>query len=799
MSTLNGKTICRSLKLLNPTVRVYSNLWRNMGRKPGDETFKKSGIGQAQYLYSLSRRPKLRYLHEEKNNEGLLQKTCLYSRAQNENFGELIAADHKVPQWQLRISKQSPIRCRGTRFGNSMDPIISAQNKNFTWNRKKLAKVRGADAETQSPLRWQFPRTWQSLRRFILESLSVNTSPSRDEQDCWKSGTSAALLLSGLDEKWRADFMECFCYLRCNSRSLVWWEDTLRKAIRRTKQRTNNPIWFADWIWSYFCHRPVATESPTRRTSGICLVCKENLEGRNYVRRHWGIGKDGRIWNSCKKVRREESDYAQNWWFPSAIEKKVKLLGGDQVLRTSTLMRDNPERGEVHEDLRGESDGSPPPTRQDSTHGDGSHCNQCSLLRTVFRIVCRNADIYLRGNLLFHDLINQVMLRSLQHGIVIFGIINAFVYDHNFHRHNVYQSSQVRGLHGGEDSPCDCHYASIRPCVPRHMLHRTLLWTQKRCEHFKVWAIFTDGGTHTEDGETMAGWGVVVRTPAGVHYAMCDPVTWSSPCVRRRQTHTNSRVSLKHSPSWDLLDPSLVECRFASFFLDSRHAANICMGSIQSRANVQLGLMSQKLEVKIQLRLKNTRQYSYSHGQNVGTESVDHAAAIGARGFISNQNLDTRWMRSSFDSICTFWSMQQSWRNTGHLSWNQRACKYSQLHMSAEHDHEHECNEHMMSRLQAHQQPHTKKGWRFATESPWTLWHIGGSRRSLHREDDHKRPQDTDKSQDKPAFSETRCWHTLGNLQSAYRFNSNAGQKTAWWSHPCFELLLGVCLLCRVH
>ena len=40
---------------------------------------------------------------------------------------------------------------------------------------------------------------------------------------------------------------------------------------------------------------------------------------------------------------------------------------------------------------------------------------------------------------------------------------------------------------------------------------------------------------------------------------------------------------------------------------------------------------------------------------------------------------------------------------------------------------------------------------------------------------------------------------TLGNLQSAYRFNSNAGQKTAWWSHPCFELLLGVCLLCRVH
>ena len=29
-----------------------------------------------------------------------------------------------------------------------------------------------------------------------------------------KEGTSAVLLQSGLDEKWWADFMECYCYLR---------------------------------------------------------------------------------------------------------------------------------------------------------------------------------------------------------------------------------------------------------------------------------------------------------------------------------------------------------------------------------------------------------------------------------------------------------------------------------------------------------------------------------------------------------------------------------------------------------
>ena len=38
----------------------------------------------------------------------------------------------------------------------------------------------------------------------------------------------------------------------------------------------------------------------------------------------------------------------------------VKLSGGDQVPRTSTLIRDRPDRGEEQGNLLGESDGSPP-------------------------------------------------------------------------------------------------------------------------------------------------------------------------------------------------------------------------------------------------------------------------------------------------------------------------------------------------------------------------------------------------------------------------------------------------------
>ena len=45
--------------------------------------------------------------------------------------------------------------------------------------------------------------------------------------------------------------------------------------------------------------------------------------------------------------------------FPVA-DGNVKLSGGDQDLRTSTLIRDHPTRGENHEDCLGESEGSPP-------------------------------------------------------------------------------------------------------------------------------------------------------------------------------------------------------------------------------------------------------------------------------------------------------------------------------------------------------------------------------------------------------------------------------------------------------
>ena len=60
--------------------------------------------------------------------------------------------------------------------------------------------------------------------------------------------------------------------------------------------------------------------------------------------------------------------------FPVA-DGRIKLSGGDQELRTSTLIRDHPIRGEDQRDFLGESEGSLPPPPQDSLPDAGEARN----------------------------------------------------------------------------------------------------------------------------------------------------------------------------------------------------------------------------------------------------------------------------------------------------------------------------------------------------------------------------------------------------------------------------------------
>ena len=97
--------------------------------------------------------------------------------------------------------------------------ILPLNGFNLIGAKQKFTKVSLADSHAKSFLHWQILGVWQSLCRVILESY-IYASLSRKKGIAERTvhrineGTSAVLLQSGLDEKWRAVSMECNCYLR---------------------------------------------------------------------------------------------------------------------------------------------------------------------------------------------------------------------------------------------------------------------------------------------------------------------------------------------------------------------------------------------------------------------------------------------------------------------------------------------------------------------------------------------------------------------------------------------------------
>ena len=84
--------------------------------------------------------------------------------------------------------------------------------------------------------------------------------------------------------------------------------------------------------------------------------------------------------------------------------------------------------------------------------------------------------------------------------------------------------------------------------------------------------------------------------------------------------------------------------RIRVFILDSKHAAGVCLNTIQARTHVQLALACQQSMLGVQHTLRFTMQHVYGHSGNLGNECADHAAALGTSGFTSSHNVTTRWI-----------------------------------------------------------------------------------------------------------------------------------------------------------
>ena len=139
-----------------------------------------------------------------------------------ENFGDLISADHKV------LSEGSESR-NNHRYAVVVLDLATqclqsypCKTKTSQETQKSLQKIPGADKETKSHLftqtiPWNLANPVKTYPGIIARQHHTDPKQIGLQKRAvrrLKEGTSVALLQSGLDEKWWADSMECYTYLR---------------------------------------------------------------------------------------------------------------------------------------------------------------------------------------------------------------------------------------------------------------------------------------------------------------------------------------------------------------------------------------------------------------------------------------------------------------------------------------------------------------------------------------------------------------------------------------------------------
>ena len=283
-----------------------------------------------------------------------------------ENLGDLITANHKVlsegcesrnnHRYSLNGSKH--IRAKQKLHKKPREACKSSWSptgilKSFTltipWDSAKLVKISpGIIARLHHIDRRQMGLLKEQCARV-------------------KEGTSAVLLQSGLNESWWADSMECATYLR-NIQDLL--SDGKTPYERRFGQPCKGSFIPFGSLVEY---HPITAKHQSR----IHQFGKKVLPGLflGYAL-YAGIILKGDVLNAdleeletmdaseihSKRINAKEVIFPKEkgeFIFPFA-DGRIKPLGGDQDLRTPTLVRHRPIQGESSIDFLGESEGSLP-------------------------------------------------------------------------------------------------------------------------------------------------------------------------------------------------------------------------------------------------------------------------------------------------------------------------------------------------------------------------------------------------------------------------------------------------------
>ena len=311
-----------------------------------------------------------------------------------------------------------------------------------------------------------------------------------------------------------------------------------------------------------------------------------------------------------------------------------------------------------------------------------THYNECPRMYNIFVSFWRHATVVPQRNHFLHDLVTRLFLQSLQYGIVVIGFLDAFVSAHHKHRQGSENSGNFGGCMKGRIrfmtaiTPAYAHayqatcLARHMPAVPQHNFRLPKLkarypyppnYRSRTCTRgtdFRGWAIYSDGGTRIVDGETLAGWGVISRSPHGRISVMFGPVVTTEAHLAfsgaKTQSNNNAEMTAMIE-ALSFLGPHgpVARNEQSCIYYVFKHAAGVCLGTIQARTHVQLALACQRSMLCAQHRLRLTMQHVYGHGGILVTECAFHAAALGTFALTSSHNVATRWIHNNFDaSVC---------------------------------------------------------------------------------------------------------------------------------------------------
>ena len=286
-----------------------------------------------------------------------------------EKFGDLITTDHKV------LSDNCESR-------NNHRYAVVVQDLATQWIQAYLCKTKTSQETQRSLQKFLEPErkpkviytdnslefgkacedlSWNHCTSSLHRSETIGIAERAVRRV--KEGTSAVLLQSGLNESWWADSMECYTNLR-NVTDLL--SDGKTPYERRFGQPFKGPIIPFGSLVEY---HPKNCEGPVKNPS----IWKESLTWIVPRIRSVRGGEFGRVtcWFAdleevetmdaseiySKRLNAEEVIFPKEngkFVFPIA-DGRIKTLGGDQELRTSTLIRPRPIQGERHIDFLGES------------------------------------------------------------------------------------------------------------------------------------------------------------------------------------------------------------------------------------------------------------------------------------------------------------------------------------------------------------------------------------------------------------------------------------------------------------